>query len=88
MKYLLVIILMMGGCGRLGTVEHEGTVDTVISINETQLKKYFTITCTEDLTAQLVAAGAPDPTPTPTAINTCVDEHIARFLDTLSSLKG
>jgi len=80
--YLTAVLTMLTlgflGCGKLGTVHHEGTVNAVVSVNDTQLKGYFTPFCVNKLTVPGQAV------PTPEAIDTCVNTEIGTFLDVIS----
>jgi hypothetical protein len=79
-RFIVVLLLLfIASCGSKLKLQHEGEVDTVVSINTAQLEKYFSIYCTNELTTQLGQA------PTDDQLKVCVDTMIANFLATVSS---
>lgn len=79
---LCVGAMLLGSCGQnIGTVTHEGQVAVVLSINEAQLQKYFSIECTDKLTTQFGYA------PTPEDVKACADADIGKFLAMVGNIQ-
>ena len=72
---LFFMALFTAGCGKLGTVEHNGQIAAKVQIDESMLNGYFARHCCK------VALSALGPTPTDQAIADCAREPSAPILE-------
>lgn len=75
----LALFLGVSACGKLGTVEHEGTINAKVSIDEEQLRRYFGNYCARQLGLELGMQ------PTQAQIDTCTDNWVADFLAAITT---
>ena len=71
MKYLLVLLFVLTGCGK-HEVKVSGDVDVHHKIELTDVRKYFIAECTEE-----------NPAFTQEEIDTCADAKVGNFLSVL-----
>jgi hypothetical protein len=74
LAYPLLILTLLVGCGKLGNVDHTGTVKTEISVNEAQLRYYFNLKCLQS-----------NPGLTVDQLKLCSDLYIADFLAAIAN---
>lgn len=89
-KYWAVALALMGllSCGKLGTIEHNGVIQTKITVDDVLLNAYFARVCCRD------ALGAPasdlevnNCAISPSyATSACAANHTGEFLQAMSSL--
>lgn len=88
---LCLLILIAGvACGKLGTIEHEGTITAKVTVDETMLNGYFARYCCKEqflasgvtLDDELIASCAETPTD---SITQCSKNWTADFLAALTA---
>lgn len=70
----VLVLVILGSCGKVGTVEVVGTPTLTVTLDTAQLEKYFKPYCQQLLIAQGY------PSPSPFQVTNCTDLMVANFV--------